>query len=96
MKINNMKTTSLTVALVQQACSDSKTINLEKITASIKACKKKGAQLVLLPELHTTRYFCQTEDYSHFSLAEAIPGPTTQYLSDLAKTLNIVIVGSDF
>lgn len=86
----------LTVGLVQHACTDKREANLATSEAGIREAAAKGAKLVLLQELHTGLYFCQAEDTGQFDLAEAIPGPTTDYLSALAKELNIVIVGSVF
>jgi N-carbamoylputrescine amidase len=54
------------------------------------------AHLVVLPELHETAYFCQTESTERFELAEPVPGPTTERLGALAVEHNIVIVGSVF
>ena len=56
----------------------------------------KGAQIVCLPELFRTQYFCQREDAALFDLAEPIPGPTTVRLSEAARNLRIVVVGSVF
>src|SRR3990172_8018279 len=55
-----------------------------------------GARLVLLPELHALRYFCQTEDPALFDLAEPVPGPTTEALGRLAAELHVVLVASVF
>jgi N-carbamoylputrescine amidase len=49
-----------------------------------------------LPELFSNLYFCQTEDHANFDLAEPIPGPTTEVLSQVARELQIAIVGSIF
>ncbi len=57
---------------------------------------QQGAELILLPELHDHPYFCQTEETRFFDLAEPIPGPTTQQLSNWAKLHKTVIVGSVF
>ncbi|MGB0956744.1 MAG: carbon-nitrogen hydrolase, partial [Panacagrimonas sp.] len=62
----------------------------------LRALAAKGAQLALLPELHRSLYFCQQESTANFDLAEAIPGPSTQWLGALANELNMVIVGSLF
>jgi N-carbamoylputrescine amidase len=90
------KHNTLNVALIQQSCVDDYSANVETTTRAIREATGDGAQLVLLPELHTSLYFCQTEDTSRFDLAESIPGPTTEHLSNLAKELKIVIVGSIF
>ena len=90
------KPNMLKVALVQHSCVDDYAANLDTATKAIRQAAADGAQLLLLPELHTSLYFCQTEDTSRFDLAEPIPGPTTEHLSALASELNIVIVGSIF
>lgn len=70
--------------------------NLEKLAANIRACAEKGAQLVVLQELHNTPYFCQVEDVDNFDLAETIPGPSTAFYGALAQELGIVLVTSLF
>jgi len=86
----------LKVVAIQQLCSEDKEISLSSTEQKVKSAAKNGAQLVVLQELHATHYFCQTEDTALFDLAETIPGPTSNRLSALAKSLNIVIVGSIF
>jgi N-carbamoylputrescine amidase len=86
----------LTAGLVQQSCTDNRTENIEKSIAGIRRCAKKGAQLVVLQELHTSLYFCDREDPDRFDLAETIPGPSSQTFGALAKELKIVIVISLF
>jgi len=86
----------LKVALVQQTCSGNQGENLEKSIAGIKNAAQAGAKLVVLQELHTSLYFCQSENTENFDLAENIPGPTTERLSQTAKENKIVIVGSLF
>lgn len=86
----------LTVGLVQQTCSTDRNANLETSINGIREAAARGARLVLLQELHTGPYFCQTEDTEVFDLAEPIPGPTTAVLGDLAAELGVVIVASLF
>ena len=87
----------LKVALVQQACgSEDTSINLAASIRWIREARDRGAELILLPELHLGPYFCQTEDCSRFDLAETIPGPTTETLGGLARELGVVIVASLF
>ncbi|MDN3486296.1 carbon-nitrogen hydrolase [Pseudoalteromonas sp. APC 3224] len=86
----------LSVALVQQSNSDNAEHNIEKSIAGIRDAASKGAQLVVLQELHRSLYFCQTEDVDVFDLAETIPGPSSNTLGELAKELGIVIVASLF
>jgi N-carbamoylputrescine amidase len=62
----------------------------------IASAAKKGAKLVCLPELFRSLYFCQKQDYKCFQLAEPIPGPTTQVLSNAAKKHKITLVSSLF
>jgi N-carbamoylputrescine amidase len=86
----------LTAALVQQACGASREANLAESIRAIREAAGAGAELVLLPELHIGPYFCQIEDTAYFDLAEPIPGPTVNELSQVAKELNVVIVASLF
>ncbi|MGH8293163.1 MAG: carbon-nitrogen hydrolase [Gammaproteobacteria bacterium] len=90
------KSKTLIVGLVQQSCTSDRARNLAESIKGIRAAAKRGAQLVLLQELHTGPYFCQTEDTRLFDLAETIPGPTTQELGAVAKDLGMVIVASLF
>ncbi len=62
----------------------------------IESAAAGGASIVCLQELFATPYFCQTEDHQNFELAETIPGPTTELLSETARKLNIVIVAGLF
>jgi N-carbamoylputrescine amidase len=91
-----MVTGKLLVGLVQHTCSADAAANLDACLVGIREAAGKGAKLVILPELHNTRYFCQTENEANFDLAETIPGPTTRRLSQLAAELQVVIVGSLF
>lgn len=84
------------VGLVQMSCSNEKQLNLQKAIQQIKVAAAKGAQIVCLQELFTSLYFCDVEDYDNFLLAEAIPGPSTEALSLVAKEHNVVIIASLF
>ena len=86
----------LQVALVQQRCNTNRADNLASSIAGIREAAALGAQLVLLQELHTGPYFCQTEDTTVFDLAEPIPGPSTEQLGAIARELGVVIVASLF
>ncbi|AUL73083.1 acyltransferase [Pseudoalteromonas sp. 13-15] len=86
----------LTVALVQQSNNHNADENMAKSIKAIREAAQKGAQLVVLQELHRSLYFCQTEDVDVFDLAETIPGLSSNTLGELAKELNIVIVASLF
>jgi N-carbamoylputrescine amidase len=70
--------------------------NLARAIAGVRDAAKRGAKLVVLPELFRSRYFCQSEDAAQFALAEAIPGPSTETLAALAKELDLTLVASLF
>ena len=84
------------VGLVQMSCTNDREKNLQKAINKIKEAAAKGAQIICLQELFTSLYFCDEENHDNFSLAEPIPGPSSNTLSDLAKELNIVIIASLF
>lgn len=84
------------VGLVQSTCSSDLMNNLEKAIAGIREAAAKGAQIVCLQELFTSLYFCDVEDYENFTLAEPIPGPTTDRLSQVAREEGVVVIASLF
>lgn len=84
------------VGLVQMSCAKEPKANMEKTILQIRDVAAKGAQIICLQELFLSLYFCDVEDYDNFNLAEAIPGPSTDILSKLAKELNVVIIASLF
>ena len=84
------------IALIQQSNTANRTENVAKLELNIRSCAAKGAELVVLQELHNGLYFCQTEDPAVFEQAETIPGPSTEKFGKLAKELGIVLVLSLF
>ena len=84
------------IGLVQMSCVKEAQPNLDKAINGIREVAKGGAQIICLQELFTSLYFCDVEDYENFKLAEAIPGPSTDTLSKIAKELNVVIIASLF
>lgn len=78
------------------ACTAKPQENLDKAIVKIREAASKGAQIICLQELFLSLYFCDVEDYENFKLAEAIPGPSTETLSALAKELGVVIIASLF
>lgn len=84
------------VGLVQMSCVGDKTENLTRAIQGIKDAAQEGAQIICLQELFTSLYFCDVEDYDNFKLAESVPGPTTEILSDIAAELNVVVIASLF
>ncbi|PYX03318.1 MAG: acyltransferase [Acidobacteria bacterium] len=84
------------VGLVQMSTTPDPETNLQRAIERIHDAAGRGAQIVCLPELFQTQYFCQREDAALFDLAESIPGPTTARLADVAKELRIVLIASLF
>ena len=84
------------IGLIQQANTADRAANIAKLTASIRDCAARGAELIVLQELHNGLYFCQTEDPANFDQAESIPGPSTETFGALAKELGVVLVLSLF
>ena len=87
---------TLKVALIQQDFPGDRESGQARLAQNIADAARQGAKLVLLPELHGLPYFCQVESQKNFSLAEPIPGPTTDTLAGLARQHQVVIVGSIF
>ena len=85
-----------TVGLIQMSCSLDPRENFSKAESRIQEAAQRGAQIICLQELFRSRYFCQEENADLFELAEPIPGPSTEALSKLARSLNVVIIGSLF
>ena len=86
----------LKVGIVQQSNTADIEQNKASLRAGIERCAEQGAQLVVLQELHNSLYFCQTENTNLFDLAEPIPGPSTQYYSEIARACGVVLVTSLF
>lgn len=84
------------VGLVQMACTPEPEENLARAVARIKEAAEKGAQIVCLPELFRTQYFCQREDAALFDLAEPIPGPTSNAIAEVARAAGVVVIASLF
>ena len=83
---------TVTVGLIQMQASAEPAENLEHAMAGIRTAAAQGAQIVCLQELFASRYFCQSEDTSHFRLAETIPGTSTETLRKLAAELQVVLI----
>ncbi len=86
----------VSIGIVQMSCVKDKSANLNKAKEKIREAAAKGAQIVCLQELFTSLYFCDVEDYDNFSLAEPIPGPSTEALQRIAAETKTVIIGSLF
>jgi N-carbamoylputrescine amidase len=91
-----MTSSTVTIGLAQSRCLTSPEANLKKTLAQIERAAKQGAKIICTQELFRSWYFCQSEDYENFKLAESIPGPTTDALAKLAKKFSVVIIASLF
>jgi N-carbamoylputrescine amidase len=80
------------IALIQLGLNGTPEQNLEKTLAWVRKAARLGGQVICLPELYRSMYFCQTEDHRHFDLAEPLQGPSLAAFSEAAKTLNVVII----
>lgn len=78
------------------SCAPSPTENLQKAVALVEDAAQRAAEVVCLPELFRSQYFCQREDAGLFDLAEPVPGPTTEALGKVAKARGVVIVAPIF
>ncbi len=83
---------SVSIGLVQMACSTDPQKNLRKAEQYITKAARQGAKIICLPELFRSEYFCQREDHTLFDLAESIPGPTTEALGKAAARLKVSII----
>src|SRR3974377_370234 len=84
------------IGLIQAACSADPAANLKKNLALAGRAARRGAQIICTQELFRSQYFCQSEDYGNFKLAEKIPGPTTESFRRLARTHRVVVIASLF
>ncbi len=87
---------TISVGLVQHHCTPERNDNIARSLDGIRQAAAQGADLVILQELHTGPYFCQTEDADNFDRGETIPGPSTETFGRLARELGIVVVLSLF
>ena len=87
---------SIKVGIIQQSIGNDVESNKRKLAECIKGLADKGAQLVVLQELHNSPYFCQVESTANFDYAEPIPGPSTEFYSSVAASCGIVLVTSLF
>ena len=84
------------IALIQMHCGPEPEKNFSRAIEFIREAAAKGAQIVCLPELFRSQYFCQTEDHKNFDLAEEIPGKSTSALGEVARETGAVIIASLF
>ena len=84
------------IGILQQHNVADRETNMKRLADGIADLAKRGAELIVLQELHNSLYFCQVESVDNFDLAEPIPGPSTEFFGSLAKQYGVVIVTSLF
>ena len=85
-------TRKVKVAAIQMSCSNDRNVNLNKAEKFVRNAAKQGAQIILLPELFETQYFCQEKNYEYYNLATSVDdNPAIQRLSEVAKELKVVL-----
>jgi N-carbamoylputrescine amidase len=84
------------LGLVQMRAAADPAVNLQRAVEKVREAAARGAEIVCLPELFRSRYFCQTEDHANFDLAEALVGPSTEALGAVAREANVVVIASLF
>src|SRR5262245_16136893 len=87
---------TFTLGLVQMRCEEDAGANLERAVTGIRRAAGNGAQIVCLPELFRTQYFCQRQSPEVFDLAEPVPGPTSQRIAQAAADAGVAVVASLF
>lgn len=90
------KDRKVNIGIVQMECSSDPEANFKKALIATENAARDGAQIICLQELFRSLYFCDVEDYENFKLAEAIPGPSTEALSEIARKYEVVIIASLF
>ena len=85
-------TSSVRVGLVQMSTTADKAENIKKAASRVRELATQGVELVCLPELFASQYFCQVESAELFSLAEPIPGPTTEAIGEAARDAKVSVV----
>ena len=86
----------MNIGFLQQHNTDDRLKNIERLCDGVRDLARRGAELVVLQELHHTLYFCDREEVSRFDLAETIPGPSTDIYGRLARETGVVLVTSLF
>src|SRR5687767_14942691 len=84
--------TKFTIGIIQDAASNDPAENLRAATARVREAAKRGAQIICLKELFNAPYFCKSQQFERFDIAEPVPGPTTDAMQKLAKELDVVLV----
>jgi len=96
MKALSNKKKMVTLGLIQTACSANTAENVERTLKAAEQAARDGAQIICTQELFSSLYFCQSEDYSCFNIAEPVPGPTTEKFQKLARKHKVAVIASLF
>ncbi len=91
-----IKPPHFSVGLIQMRCVADRDQNMANAIRLLREAAQKGGQILCLPELFLSPYFCQKEDPSLFDWAEPIPGPSTEQLAQVAAETGTVIIASLF
>jgi N-carbamoylputrescine amidase len=89
-------TDKYTVGLIQMSATPDPDHNLDRAVHFVERAAQGGAQVICLPELFRSQYFCQREDAALFDLAEAVPGPSTEALGKIARQFRVTVIASLF
>jgi N-carbamoylputrescine amidase len=92
----NSRDSRVTIGLLQSGASPDPETNLRKTLRLAERAARQGARIICTQELFRSQYFCQSEDYDHFKLAEPIPGPSTKAFQKLARRHSVVVIASLF
>ncbi len=87
---------SFQAGLVQMAMSARPEENVTRAVERVKEAAARGAEVVCLPEMYRTPYFCQSEDHANFALAEEVPGPTSEALGAAARKAGVAVIAPIF
>jgi len=82
----------VTIGLVQMEMGSDPEDNLHRAHMKTEAAIDRGAKIICLPELFRTRYFPQYIRREATSLAETVPGQSTDLFSTIAKRSQVVII----
>ena len=96
MNETSKKSRGVRIGIVQMQCSDVPEENMDKALRMTREAAEKGAEVICLPELFRSRYFCQSENDAHFELAESVPGPSTEAFAAVAAEHDVTIIASLF
>lgn len=86
----------VSVGLVQHSMGLDRAANVERAVAGVREAAERGAQIVCLPELFASTYFCQVSDPMFFEWAEALDGPTVTAVAQVAKECKVTVLTSIF